>query len=100
MENKKYQQYGNDFQKRQDDFTGHNITLYPDQKMGVNFTHAKTFVGDRVRIIQTANLTHSSLYKNIEHFFIGTDRQIRDDLLALRKLDQETILDNGKKNKK
>lgn len=100
MENRKFQQYGNDFKERQGYFTGYQVELFPDQTMGVNFTHAKTFVGDTRWAIQTANLTHSSLATNVEHFFLWTDREVRDDLLALFELDQSAILTKGKKSKK
>ena len=99
MENNKYQQFGNDFKEREHYFSGYDVVLFPDQKLGVNFTHAKTFVGEKWRAIQTANLTHSSLNYNVEHFFLGTDTRIRDDLVSLFSLDQNTILHN-KKNKK
>lgn len=99
MESRKAQQYGNDFKERQDYFSGYAVELWADAKLGVNFTHAKTFVGEQRRVIQTANLTHSSLATNVEHFFFGTDPKIKDDLLALWQLDQSTILSNSKSKK-
>lgn len=100
MEVNKFQQFGNDFKGRTDYYTGSHVKLLSDQKLGVNFVHAKTFVGEKWRAIQTANLTHSSLTKNIEHFVLWIDTRVRDDLLQLFALDQQTILSNGKKNKK
>lgn len=81
MENKKFQQFGNDFAKWQNDFSGTSIELQKDEKLGVNFTHAKAFVGDKRRAIQSANLTHSSLAKNVEHYVLGTDENVRQTLL-------------------
>lgn len=81
METNKYQQFGNDFREWTDYFTGSKVQLLSDKKLGVNFVHAKTFVGDTTRAIQTANLTHSSFAKNLEHFVLGKDTRIRDDLL-------------------
>jgi cardiolipin synthase len=100
MEQNKFQQFGNDFKEWQDYYSGSNVSLLSDKKLWVNFVHAKTFVGDKRWAIQTANLTHSSFTKNIEHFVLGTDTRVRDDLLQLFALDQQTILTNGKKNKK
>jgi hypothetical protein len=58
--------------------------------------HAKTFVGERGRVIQTANLNRSSFYDNREHFFFGTDETIRQNLLDLYTLDTKTITDKKK----
>jgi phosphatidylserine/phosphatidylglycerophosphate/cardiolipin synthase-like enzyme len=60
--------------------------------------HAKTFVGEKWRVIQTANLNRTSFYDNREHFFFGTDEMIRQNLLDLFALDTKTITD--KKNHK
>jgi len=100
MEQNKFQQYGNDFKEWQDYFDGSQVHLLSDQYLWVNFVHAKTFVGDQWWAIQTANLTHSSLTKNREHFVLGTDPKIRKDLLQLFELDTQTILSKGKKNTK
>lgn len=70
MEVNKFQQFGNDFKERTDYYTGSQVKLFSDKKLGVNFVHAKTFVGDKIRAIQTANLTHSAFMKNIEHFVL------------------------------
>jgi phosphatidylserine/phosphatidylglycerophosphate/cardiolipin synthase-like enzyme len=91
VENAKYQQFGDDFGDLKKDFADTKIVLYPDKDLGVNNTHAKTFVGDTRRVIQTANLTHTSLTENREHFFFGTDKVIRENLLDLFDLDEKTI---------
>jgi phosphatidylserine/phosphatidylglycerophosphate/cardiolipin synthase-like enzyme len=58
--------------------------------------HAKTFVGEKRRVIQTANLNRTSFYENREHFFFGTDETIRTNLLDLFALDTKTITDKKK----
>lgn len=92
MENKKFQQFGNDFAKWQNDFSGTTIELQKDEKLGVNFTHAKAFVGDKRWAIQSANLTHSSLAKNVEHYVLGTDESVRQTLLQYRAKDRKKVV--------
>lgn len=91
MENKKFQQFGNDFAKWQNDFSGTSIELQKDEKLGVNFTHAKAFVGDKWWAIQSANLTHSSLAKNVEHYVLGTDESVRETLLDYWEKDWKKV---------
>lgn len=93
VEDQKYQQYSNDFKKLQKDFSDTNIVLTPDKNLKVTYTHAKTFVGDKTRIIQTANLNRTSFVENREHFFLWTDETIRKNLIALFELDQQVIKD-------
>ena len=97
IEQDKYQQYADDFgnlQKEFEKFT--NIKLISDRNLGLNNMHAKTFVGEKRRVIQTANLNHSSFYDNREHFFFGTDEIIRKNLFNLFALDTKTIVDKKK----
>lgn len=47
--------------------------MIPDDRLGIQFQHAKTFITDDKFIIQTANLTYSSFNKNREMFFLGSD---------------------------
>ena len=91
MENKKFQQFGNDFAKWQNDFSGTMIELQKDEKLGVNFTHAKAFVGDKRWAIQSANLTHSSLAVNVEHYVLGTDESVRQTLLQYWEKDRKKV---------
>lgn len=89
LENERYQQYHNDFNTLRDEWLGTDIGLQSDYKMGVNYTHAKTFITDTLSIIQTANLTHSSFFKNREHFFITSNTEVRESLLSLFTQDRE-----------
>ncbi len=99
IEQDKYQQFGDDFGKLQQEFTGNkNISLLSDRNLGINNMHAKAFVGEKRRVIQTANLNRSSFYDNREHFFFGQDETIRQNLLDLFALDSKTIIDK-KRNK-
>ncbi len=93
VENQKYVQYSNDFSNLQKEFADTDIVLTPDRDLRVNFTHAKTFVGDRSRAIQTANLNRTSFVENREHFFLGTDEKIRENLLDLFDLDIKVTQD-------
>ncbi len=97
VEQDKYQQYADDFGNLKKEFTNFpNITLLSDRNLGINNMHAKTFVGEKRRVIQTANLNRSSFYDNREHFFLGTDETIRKNLLDLFALDTKTITDKKK----
>ncbi len=91
VENNKYRQYGNDFKKLQEELAWHDITLLPDEHLWVNFTHAKTFVGDTNWVIQTANLSNSAFRTNREHFVLWNDPLVRDNLYQLYQLDQQVI---------
>ena len=93
LENDKYMQFGDDFGKTISLLTGWDIIIYPDEDLEVIYTHAKTFVGDMWRVIQTANFNTSSRTTNREHFFLSQDETIRQDLLALFTLDQTKIAD-------
>ncbi len=97
VEQDKYKQYRDDFGNLQKEFAdSDNITLLSDRNLGINNMHAKTFVGEKWRVIQTANLNRTSFYDNREHFFFGTDETIRQNLLDLFVLDSKTILDKKK----
>lgn len=86
MENKKYKQYRNDFKDLQKYFW-ESIELKNDYKLWVNYTHAKTFVSNDFTIIQTANLSHTSFAKNIEHFFWTENKTIQKNMEYLRNKD-------------
>ena len=97
VEQDKYQQFGDDFGNLKKEFLPYNnIKLLSDRNLGINNMHAKTFVGEKRWIIQTANLNHSSFYDNREHFFLGTDETIRQNLLDLFALDVKTITNKKK----
>lgn len=93
MENKKFQQYQNTFKQVQNYFSGYsNFEIKSDQQMGTEYVHSKINIVDSGRIIQTANLTHSSLFENREHFFAGTDSGILAGLT--------TVFDKDRKGEK
>lgn len=94
LEQDKYRQHTDTFRNLQEERTDTPITLLSDRTLGINNMHAKAFVGDNNRIIQTANLNRSSFVYNREHFVLGDDLWIRDNLQQLFELDQQTILFN------
>lgn len=97
VEQDKYQQYADDFGNIQKEFANFiNIKILSDRNLGINNMHAKTFVGEKWRVIQTANLNRSSFYDNREHFFFSTDEHIKKNLLDLFTLDTRTITDKKK----
>jgi phosphatidylserine/phosphatidylglycerophosphate/cardiolipin synthase-like enzyme len=97
VEQDKYKQYADDFGNLKKEFADFsNITLLSDRNLNINNMHAKTFVGEKWRVIQTANLNRTSFYDNREHFFFSTDEIIRQNLLDLFALDSKTILDKKK----
>lgn len=100
IEAQKYKQYADDLGNLQKEFQSNNkIKLLSDKNLGINNMHAKTFFGDKRRVIQTANLNRSSFESNREHFVFGTDPTIRQNLQDLFALDIQTI-DTKNKNKK
>lgn len=70
------------------------VNIYTDKQMWVNFTHAKTFVGENWFMIETMNLTKSSFDKNREFIFFSENKDIRDNLTYLfhKDLSGEKIL--------
>ena len=97
LENQKYQQYGDDFAKAVAVFSGSTIKLLKDKDLKVVYTHAKTFVGNTWRVIQTANLNRTSWRDNREHFFLSNNETIRNNLIELFQLDRQKIEHPDKK---
>lgn len=91
LEDQKYMQFGDDFWKTAAAFTTGDIVLYADKDLDVVYTHAKSFVGEDRRVIQTANFNTTSWRDNREHFFLSQDEVIRQDLLKLFALDLSRI---------
>ncbi len=60
-----------------------NITIIPDDRLWVEFQHAKVFLADTGFIMQTANITFSSFSKNREWFFMSTDTWVLQSLQQL-----------------
>ena len=74
MESEQYAAKDNQIKTLMDGFADNsNVRIIPDDRLGVNFQHAKTFVTPNGAIIQTANMTYSSFSKNREVFFMTTD---------------------------
>lgn len=80
LEDERFVQYHDDFRDHRQYFSWTSVQLHNDFLLWVNYTHAKTFLTDTHSIIQTANLTHSSFEKNIEHFFFTQDKEIHASL--------------------
>lgn len=91
VENQKYQQYANDFWILSGKLYKENIMLYKDENLWLNYNHAKTFVWDTRRAIQTANLNRTSFLDNREHFFFSQNTKIQQDLINLFTLDLKKI---------
>lgn len=64
-----------------------NISIISDKKIGTKYVHAKTIVGDHHAIIQTANFSYTSYFKNTEHFFLTTNQDIVKNLQLLFEKD-------------
>lgn len=81
MENYKYKQYQNTWNKIEEEFGNYeNFQIENDNKMGTNYIHSKINLLDDAFWIQTANLTHSSFFKNREHFFYSENQEILENL--------------------
>ncbi len=81
MENNKYQQYQNTWNQVQEYFSAYpRFEIKSDEQMGTMYTHSKIALIDSGFWIQTANLTHSSFFKNREHFFYSENTWVRESL--------------------
>lgn len=84
VESSQYASKDNQFQQLLDWFRDNkNIVLVPDERLWVQYQHAKTFIGDDRFIMQTANMTYSSFNKNREVFFFWTDTWVTASLHQL-----------------
>ena len=89
MENLPYKQTDKEFRKLQQKFEFRkSIELRSDEKLGTNFQHAKTFITDKARIMQTANLGYAAFFNNREFFFISYNPLVRDNLKMLFEKDR------------
>jgi phosphatidylserine/phosphatidylglycerophosphate/cardiolipin synthase-like enzyme len=86
LENRKYQEFGSDFQKLVERLSGTNFQIRSDQELGTNYVHSKVFLTDKQFIIQTANLSFTSFTKNREYFFISSHSGV---LASLHKIFQK-----------
>ena len=74
VESAQYSSKDNQFQQLLEWFRDNkNIVIIPDDRLGITYQHAKTFVTEDKFIMQTANITYSSFNKNREIFVFGTD---------------------------
>lgn len=84
MESEQYAAKDNQIANLMDWFAdNHNITIIPDDRLGISFQHAKTFLIEKWFIIQTANMTFSSFSKNREVFFMSTHTWVLASLQQL-----------------
>lgn len=73
MEDKKFQQYKNTFKEIQNLFSWYaTFWIKSDKQMKTMYTHSKIMLTDASFWVQTANLTHASLFSNREYFFRST----------------------------
>lgn len=88
MENKKYKQYNDTFTQVKEDFSSYdNFGIKSDQQMGTKYIHSKISLLDDNFWIQTANLTHSSWFKNREHFFVSSHSGVYQSLRTIFQKD-------------
>lgn len=95
IEDKKFQQYKNTFKEIQELFSWYtNFWIKSDKQMKTNYTHSKIMLTDTTFWIQTANLTHSSLFSNREYFFSSQNSWVYTSLQTVFEKDWngETIL--------
>lgn len=86
IENKQYASDGSQFSTLQDIFRDNSsVHMIGDDRLGVNYQHAKTFFTQNRFIIQTANMTYSSFRANRELFFLSSHTGI---LVSLQRLFQ------------
>jgi len=84
QEDKKYQQFQNTFKQIQNLFSGYsNFQIKSDKQMETEYVHSKINIVDSWFIIQTANLTHSSLFVNREHFFSSQNSGVLASLTTI-----------------
>lgn len=84
LENRQYKDYGKSRKHINDDLWGVSwLQIKSDEHLWLNFNHTKTFVSDKYTFIQSANLTHSAFAKNVEHFFVTENQDIRNNLINL-----------------
>lgn len=80
LEEKKYQESGQDFKKLSEQLKNKNIQLVSDDWLWINFQHSKVLLFDNFFLIQTANLTYSSFFKNREHVFYWENKDVLNSL--------------------
>lgn len=90
MENHKYKQYTDTFTQVGDDFAEYkNFQIKSDAQMKTEYVHSKITLLDDLFWIQTANLTHSSLFNNREHFFVSYHTGVLQSLKNIFEKDWE-----------
>ncbi len=89
MENKKYRQYKDTFVQVGDDFADFdNFQLKSDYQMKTKYVHSKFTLLDNAFWIQTANLNHSSFFKNREYFFVSNNTGVYHSLKTIFEKDR------------
>ncbi len=84
MENYKYKQYKNTRNHIQEYFSSYSgFQLHSDKGLHTQYQHAKVTLLDDFFAIHTANLTHSSFFKNREYWFRSTHPEV---LASLHKI--------------
>lgn len=78
LENKKFVDYGFDYDDYKSYLTQEWIEVINDEEMKTNFNHAKALIFDDSFLIQTANLTYSAFKKNNEIFYRWADEIIKN----------------------
>ncbi len=84
IENKQYASDGSQFAGLQDIFRDNpSVHIIGDDRLGVNYQHAKVFFTPNRFIIQTANMTYSSFRANRELFFLSSHTGVLASLQSL-----------------
>lgn len=90
MENHKYQQFQDTWTQIKNYFSWYsNFEIKSDEQMWTEYTHSKIALMDSGFWIQTANLTHSSFYKNREHFFHSKNKAVWKSLSTIFEKDRK-----------
>lgn len=89
IENRQFWQDGSQFAQLQDIFRDNaSVHIIWDDRLGLNYQHAKTFLTDTRFIIQTANMTYSSFRNSREIFFLSENKDILQSLQHLFQNDR------------
>lgn len=96
IESRQYGQDGSQFAQLQEVFRDNpSVHMIGDERLWVNYQHAKTFLTSDRFIIQTANMTYSSFTKNREIFFMSADTGVVQSLQTLFRNDWAWITTNA-----
>lgn len=87
-ESKKYKEQWSDFEKLKTYLEKYWVQVKSDENMWTNYIHTKLLLLDNNKfVIQTANITYSSFFKNREFFFVSDNNIVFDNLKKIFEKD-------------